>query len=130
MRENGTGRHEDLARKYAERFEMLLDQMRRPNGDRWKGTEIAEATQGKVGASYVSGLLRGRIKRPGAEHLQALARVVGFPVSYWSMEPDELRRVLRERHGYRLTPRYARDTPPRSDGSEDVGAGPFAGGRS
>lgn len=131
MQENGTGKHDDLARKYAHNFEILLEHFRRPNGDRWKGTEIAEATKGKVGTSYVSSLLRGRIKRPGAEHLQSLARVVGFPVSYWSMEPDDLlRRIIRERYrgGHRFAHRHEAEVPPRADGTDIASDGLFAGG--
>ena len=59
MQENGSGRYEDLARKYAEKFETL-DRAQRPHGDSRKGTEIARATDGEVGKSCVGGLLRGR----------------------------------------------------------------------
>ena len=59
MQENGSGKYEDLARKYAEKFETL-DRARRPHGERRKGTEIARATNGEVGGSCVGGLLHGR----------------------------------------------------------------------
>ena len=59
MQENGCGKYEDLARKHAEETEVL-DRARRPHGDRWRGTEIARATDGKDGGSCVGGLLRGR----------------------------------------------------------------------
>lgn len=130
MKKNGSSKHDDLGRKYAEKFELLLDQVRRPNGDRWKGTEIARATNGEVGGSYVSGLLRGYINRPGAERLETLARVIGFPVSYWHMEPEELRRVLNERHHgrHRYVQRYEDEAPSRPRGSEVADDGIFARG--
>jgi len=51
---------------------------RRPDGRRWSGQEIDEATGGVVTRSYVTNLRKGRIDNPGFEKLRAIAKAMGF----------------------------------------------------
>jgi hypothetical protein len=43
----------------AQKFEHLLDSYRRPDGSRWTGQQIGEATGGAVGRSYFTNLGKG-----------------------------------------------------------------------
>lgn len=70
----------------AEKFERLLDTYRRPDGGRWNGAELQEATGGVVIRSYVSNLRKGRIENPGYEKLAAIAKAMGFPPQLWFEE--------------------------------------------
>jgi hypothetical protein len=67
----------------ARRFERLLDAHRRPDGSRWTGQRLDEATGGVVTRSYVTNLRKGRIESPGYEKMLAIARVMGFPPEAW-----------------------------------------------
>ena len=51
----------------AQKFEALLEMYRRPDGHKWSGQEIDEATGGIVTRSYVTNLRKGRIENPGYE---------------------------------------------------------------
>jgi hypothetical protein len=51
----------------AQRFERSLDTYRRPDGQRWSGQAIDEATDGIVTRSYITNLRKGRIENPGYE---------------------------------------------------------------
>jgi transcriptional regulator with XRE-family HTH domain len=66
-----------------QKFEALLEMYRRPDGRRWSGQEIDEATGGVVTRSYVTNLRKGRIENPGYEKLAAMAKAMGFPVEVW-----------------------------------------------
>jgi transcriptional regulator with XRE-family HTH domain len=70
----------------AQKFETLLDVYRRPDGRRWSGQEIDEATGGVVTRSYVTNLRKGRIENPGYEKLAAMAKAMGFPPEVWFEE--------------------------------------------
>jgi transcriptional regulator with XRE-family HTH domain len=73
----------------AHKFERLLEMYRHPDGRRWSGQEIDEATGGIVTRSYVTNLRKGRIENPGFEKLRAIAKVMGFPPELWFEEtPD------------------------------------------
>ena len=75
----------------ARKFELLLEAYRRPDGRRWSGQEIDEATGGVVTRSYVTNLRKGRIENPGYEKLRAIARALGFPPELWfeeNLDPD------------------------------------------
>jgi hypothetical protein len=63
----------------AQRFERLLDAHRRPDGSRWTGQQLDEATGGVVTRSYVTNLRKGRIESPGYEKMLAIAKAMGFP---------------------------------------------------
>jgi transcriptional regulator with XRE-family HTH domain len=67
----------------AQKFEHLLDTYRRPDGHRWTGQQLDEATGGVVTRSYVTNLRKGRIENPGYEKLAAMAKAMGFPPDVW-----------------------------------------------
>jgi transcriptional regulator with XRE-family HTH domain len=67
----------------AQKFEALLEMYRRPDGRRWSGQEIDEATGGVVTRSYVTNLRKGRIENPGYEKLRAMAKAMGFAPEVW-----------------------------------------------
>jgi transcriptional regulator with XRE-family HTH domain len=62
----------------AQKFEHLLDTNRRPDGIRWTGQHLDEATGGVVTRSYVTNLSKGRTESPGYEKLAAIAKAMGF----------------------------------------------------
>jgi transcriptional regulator with XRE-family HTH domain len=70
----------------AQKFEGLLEMYRRPDGRRWSGQEIDEATGGVVTRSYVTNLRKGRIDNPGYEKMRALAKAMGFAPEMWFEE--------------------------------------------
>jgi transcriptional regulator with XRE-family HTH domain len=67
----------------AQKFERLLDIYRRPDGHRWTGQQLDEATGGVVSRSYVTNLRKGRIENPGYEKMSAIAKAMGFPPEVW-----------------------------------------------
>ena len=70
----------------AQKFEDLLEMYRRPDGRRWSGQEIDEATGGVVTRSYVTNLRKGRIENPGYEKMRAIAKAMYFPPDVWFEE--------------------------------------------
>jgi transcriptional regulator with XRE-family HTH domain len=70
----------------AQKFETLLERYRRPDGRRWSGQEIDEATGGVVTRSYITNLRKGRIENPGYEKLTATAKAMGFAPEMWFEE--------------------------------------------
>ena len=70
----------------AQTFERLLDAYRRPDGRRWTGQQLDEATGGIVARSYVTNLRKGRIENPGYEKLRAIAKAMGFLPEAWFEE--------------------------------------------
>jgi len=75
----------------AQKFEGLLEMYRRPDGRRWSGQEIDEATGGIVTRSYITNLRKGRIENPGFEKLKAIAKVMDFPPELWFEERPGLK---------------------------------------
>jgi len=67
----------------AQKFEALLEMYPHPDGRKWSGQEIDEATGGVVTRSYVTNLRKGRIDNPGYEKLAAMAKAMGFPPEVW-----------------------------------------------
>jgi hypothetical protein len=67
----------------AQRFEHLLDAHRRPDGRRWTGQQLDEATGGVVSRSYFVNFQKGRIESPGYEKMRAIAKAMGFPPGAW-----------------------------------------------
>ena len=67
----------------AQKFEALLEFYRRPDGRKWSGQEIDEATGGVVSRSYVTNLRKGRIDNPGYEKMRAIAKAMGFAPEVW-----------------------------------------------
>jgi transcriptional regulator with XRE-family HTH domain len=70
----------------SKKFERLLDAHRRPDGSRWTGQQLDEATGGVVTRSYVTNLRKGRIENPGYEKMAAMAKAMGFPPEAWFEE--------------------------------------------
>jgi transcriptional regulator with XRE-family HTH domain len=70
----------------AQKFEALLEMYRRPDGRRWSGQQIDEATDGVVTRSYVTNLRKGRIESPGYEKIAAIVKAMGFPLEAWFEE--------------------------------------------
>jgi transcriptional regulator with XRE-family HTH domain len=70
----------------AQKFEHLLDTYRRPDGHRWTGQQLDEATGGVVPRSYVTNLRKGRIENPGYEKMRAIAKAMGFAPEVWFEE--------------------------------------------
>ena len=64
-------------------FERLLDTYRQPDGSRWTGQQLDEASGGVVPRSYFTNLKKGRIASPGFEKMKAIAKVMGFPPELW-----------------------------------------------
>ena len=67
----------------AQKFEALLEMYRHPDGRKWSGQEIDEATGGVVTRSYITNLRKGRIENPGFEKLKAIAKAMGFAPEVW-----------------------------------------------
>lgn len=72
-----------LLNRIAEKFEQLLDTYRRPDGSRWGGQDLENATGGVVTRSYTSTLRKGNIENPGYDKLRAIAKAMGFPPELW-----------------------------------------------
>jgi transcriptional regulator with XRE-family HTH domain len=60
-----------------------LEIYRHPDGRKWSGQEIDEATGGVVTRSYVTNLRKGRIDNPGYAKLAAMAKAMGFAPEVW-----------------------------------------------
>src|SRR5919202_822377 len=74
----------------ADKFEHFLNTYRRPDGSRWGGQDLHNATDGIVTRSYVSNLRKGRIENPGFEKLRAIAKAMNFPPELWSEDVENL----------------------------------------
>ena len=74
----------------ADKFEHFLEVYRRPDGSRWGGQDLDDATGGIVTRSYVSNLRKGRIESPGFEKLRAIAKAMGFPPELWFEDVENL----------------------------------------
>jgi transcriptional regulator with XRE-family HTH domain len=70
----------------SQRFEHLLKTYRMPDGSRWAGQQLDEATGGIVARSYFTNLRKGRIENPGFEKMAAIAKAMGFPPELWFEE--------------------------------------------
>ncbi|MDP9457713.1 MAG: hypothetical protein M3Q60_18530 [Actinomycetota bacterium] len=77
--------------RFSQKFERFLEEYRRPDGRRWTGQDLHDATHGFVTRSYVSTLRKGTIKNPGVEKLRAIARAMGFPPELWFEEEPRVR---------------------------------------
>ena len=67
----------------AQKFEALLEIYRHPDGRKWSGQEIDEATGGVVTRSYITNLRKGRIENPGYAKLAAMAKAMAFAPEVW-----------------------------------------------
>jgi transcriptional regulator with XRE-family HTH domain len=89
----------------AQKFEVLLEIYRRPDGRKWSGQEIDEATGGVVTRSYVTNLRKGRIENPGYEKMKAIAKAMGFAPEVWFEDGLELPSIGHGRRAGRLSQR-------------------------
>ena len=80
--------------RISQKFEQLRDRYRRPDGTRWNGQQLQDATGGVVTRSYVSMMRKGRIENPGFDKLRAVAKAMGFPPESWFEESDEIRTTV------------------------------------
>jgi len=64
----------------------FLETYRRPDGSRWSGQAIDEATDGIVTRSYITNLRKGRIENPGYGKMKAIAKAMGFLPEMWFEE--------------------------------------------
>src|SRR5215212_2919630 len=67
----------------AQKFEALVEMYRLPDGRKWSGQEIDEATGGVVTRSYETNRRKGRIDNPGYAKLAAMAKAMGFAPEVW-----------------------------------------------
>jgi transcriptional regulator with XRE-family HTH domain len=72
-----------LDARIAQRFERLLDAYRRPDGRKWGGKVLQDATKGLVTKPYVTHLRKGSHREPGYEKLRTIAEAMGFPPELW-----------------------------------------------
>jgi transcriptional regulator with XRE-family HTH domain len=77
----------------AQKFERFLETYRRPDGSRWGGQDLHNATGGVVTYSYASNLRKGRIENPGFEKLRAIAKAMNFPPELWFEDVEDLQGV-------------------------------------
>lgn len=98
---NGT--NEDRGADIARKLERLLETFTHPDGSSWCGSEIERATNKVVSQAYFSALRKGRIGRPSAEQLKAIAEVMDFPLELWHAEFDQWPRILQMRMPGRST---------------------------
>lgn len=76
---------EDWGRK----FERLRDRYRMPDGSKWSGAALERATNGKVGAHFVSSLRRGKIQDPGIGKIRSISEAMGIPIEEWFEEEEQ-----------------------------------------
>ena len=76
---NTERRDETHVVQIAQKFERFLETYRRPDGSRWGGQDLHNATGGVVTRSYVTSLRKGCIENPGFEKVRAIAKAMGFP---------------------------------------------------
>jgi transcriptional regulator with XRE-family HTH domain len=85
--------------RISQKFESLRDRYRRPDGTRWNGQQLQDATGGVVTRSYVSMMRKGKIENPGFDKLRAIAKAMGFPPESWFEESDGIRDAARVEPG-------------------------------
>jgi transcriptional regulator with XRE-family HTH domain len=81
--------------RVARRFELLLEKYRHPDGARWNGQQLEDATGGVVTRSYVSMMRKGKITNPGFDKLRAIAKAMNFPPELWFEEADGIENAVR-----------------------------------
>src|ERR687895_96748 len=84
------GREAGSGLRISQKFEALRERYRRPDGTRWNGQQLQDATGGVVTRSYVSMLRKGKIENPGFDKLRAIAKAMGFSPELWFEEAGEL----------------------------------------
>lgn len=84
-----------LRLRISQRFELLRDRYRRPDGTRWNGQQLQDATGGVVTRSYVSMMRKGKIENPGFDKMRAIAKAMGFPPESWFEEAGGIGNAVR-----------------------------------
>lgn len=87
---NGPGK------RYARRFQRMLERYPRPDGRRWRGKDFEVATNGYVTGSYVTALKKGRIENPGIDRLRKISELMGAPFELWLEEPEDWGRAAHD----------------------------------
>ncbi len=59
--------------RISQKFESLRERYRRPDGTRWNGQQLQDATGGVVTRSYVSMMRKGKTENPGFDKMRAIA---------------------------------------------------------
>jgi transcriptional regulator with XRE-family HTH domain len=96
---NGEAERRDWRMRISQKFESLRDRYRRPDGTRWNGQQLQDATGGVVTRSYVSMMRKGKIENPGFDKLRAIAKAMGFPPESWFEESEGERDTVRVEPG-------------------------------
>lgn len=73
---------------YAHQADLLFQRFLR-HGQHWRARKLERDTEREVSASYVSALLKGKIRRPKDEILGKIADAMEFPSSLWQLHPEE-----------------------------------------
>ena len=81
--------------RISQKFEALRERYRRPDGTRWNGQQLQDATGGVVTRSYVSMMRKGKIENPGFDKLRAIAKAMGFPPESWFEDSEAARDAVR-----------------------------------
>jgi ESX-1-secreted protein regulator len=83
----------------AERLNRLFDTVRRPDGEEYGNTAVAEAIRTDQGLmishTYVWQLRTGRRDNPTIQHMTALAKFFGVPVAYF-LDDAEMARINKD----------------------------------
>ena len=90
--------------RIAQKFEAFLAEYRRPDGSKWSGQALQDATAGAVSRSYVSALRNGKIANPRFDKLRAVAKVMGFPPQLWFEDIPDLNNATQVSPAERGTP--------------------------
>jgi len=70
----------------AQKFEHFRETYRRPDGSRWGGQDLHNATGGVVTRSYVTALRTGQDREPRLREAQGYSQGDGFPPELWFEE--------------------------------------------
>ena len=81
--------------RVARRFELPPETYRHPDGGRWSGQQLQDATEGVVTRPYVSMMREGKISNPGFDKLRAIAKAMNSPPGLWFEEADGIENATR-----------------------------------
>jgi transcriptional regulator with XRE-family HTH domain len=81
--------------RVARRFELPPEKYRHPDGGRWSGQQLQDATEGVVTRPYVSMMREGKISNPGFDKLRAIAKAMNSPPGLWFEEADGIENATR-----------------------------------
>lgn len=74
---------------WSRKFAELREIHRREDGSYWSGAALERATGGRVTASWVSKLSRGRYQDPGFSKIAAVSHAMGIPLDSWLPDSEE-----------------------------------------